>query len=129
MLFQPIGTSSCFIMYNFGLMNIRDIADEMDRLVKNKGWYEPGSKRPQTPKNMAVSLCIEAAEVLECFQWDDDAPDTGVLAAELADVMLYLLQLARLSNIDLQKAVLEKIEVNHHRSWDQDKKENHDKTN
>ena len=116
-------------MYNFGLMNIRDIADEMDRLVKNKGWYEPGSKRPQTPKNMAVSLCIEAAEVLECFQWDDDAPDSGVLAAELADVMLYLLQLARLSNIDLQKAVLEKIEVNYHRSWDQDKKENHDKTN
>ncbi len=41
-----------------------------------------------------------------------------VLKAELADVMLYLLQLASLADIDLEKAVLSKLKKNYHRSWD-----------
>jgi len=41
------------------------------------------------------------------------------LAEELADVMLYLLQLASISGIDLEKAVLDKLEKNYHRKWDE----------
>lgn len=92
----------------------------MHRLVESKGWYGENSKRPQTPRNLAVSLSIEAAEILEHFQFTDEIKDKDELGGELADVMLYLLQLASVSAIDLEEAVLKKIEVNKKREWDQD---------
>lgn len=90
----------------------------MNQFVAEKGWYQPDSPRPQTPKNLALSLIIEAAEVLELFQWREKPPDPHSLAGELADVTLYLLQLASVSGIDLEKAVLEKLQINRSRTWD-----------
>jgi NTP pyrophosphatase (non-canonical NTP hydrolase) len=69
-------------------------------------------------RNLAVSLSLEAAEVLEHFQWDDSLRDPESFSDELADVMLYLLQLASISGIDLEKAVLAKLDKNYHRTWD-----------
>ena len=100
-------------------MDIRELSDEMQRFVTAKGWYAADTPRPQTPRNIATSLAIEAAEVLEHFQWDETTTDRAELAAELADVMLYLLQLASLSEIDLEQAVLDKLKVNYTRTWDQ----------
>lgn len=101
-------------------MDIRQLTEEMHQFVKAKGWYEPASPRPQTPRNLAISLSLEAAEVLEHFQWRDSAVDKDELESELADVTLYLLQLASICQIDLEKAVLHKLEVNYTREWDQD---------
>jgi NTP pyrophosphatase (non-canonical NTP hydrolase) len=100
-------------------MDIRELTEEMHRFVRAKGWYEQDSQRPQTMRNLAISLCLEACEVLEYFQWKDGPVDQKQLASELADVTLYLLQLASLSGIDLEKAVLSKLEVNYNRTWDQ----------
>jgi NTP pyrophosphatase (non-canonical NTP hydrolase) len=99
-------------------LTIKELTEAMHALVKSKGWYEADSKRPQTPRNLAVSLSIEAAEILEHFQFTDEIKDRAELGGELADVMLYLLQLASVSGIDLADAVLKKIEVNKGRSWD-----------
>ena len=99
-------------------LTIADLTEQMHALVKSKGWYEADSKRPQTPRNLAVSLSIEAAEILEHFQFTDEIKDREELGSELADVMLYLLQLASVSGIDLEDAVLRKIEVNKGRTWD-----------
>jgi len=99
-------------------MNIKQLTDEMHHLVESKGWYARDSKRPQTPRNLAVSLAIEAAEILEHFQFTDEIKDRDELGSELADVTLYLLQLAAVSGIDLEEAVLKKIEVNKTRTWD-----------
>ena len=101
-------------------MDINQLTDEMHRLVESKGWYAEDSKRKQTPRNLAVSLSIEAAEILEHFQFTDEIKDRDELGAELADVMLYLLQLASVSGIDLEDAVLKKIEVNKSRTWNDD---------
>lgn len=89
----------------------------MHAFVAAKGWYAPDSPKPQTPRNLAVSLALEAAEVLEHFQWREDAKESEELAGELADVALYLLQLASISGIDLEQAILAKLEVNHLREW------------
>ncbi|MCE9647721.1 MAG: nucleotide pyrophosphohydrolase [Chloroflexi bacterium] len=99
-------------------MTINDLTNQMHELVKSKGWYEPGSKRPQTPRNLAISLSLEAAEILEHFQFREQPKDREELASELADVTLFLLQLASVSGIDLEKAVLKKIEFNKTRQWD-----------
>jgi len=82
------------------------------------GWYESGSARPQTLRNLAISLNLEASEVLEHFQWQETPADTEKLADELADVTLYLLQLASLAEVDLEQAVLRKLEKNYQRTWD-----------
>jgi NTP pyrophosphatase (non-canonical NTP hydrolase) len=88
----------------------------MQAFVSAKGWYAPDSARPQTPRNLAASLAIEAAEVLEHYQWaETTVPDE--LAGELADVALYLLQLASVTGIDLEQAILDKLKVNYGRSW------------
>jgi NTP pyrophosphatase (non-canonical NTP hydrolase) len=99
-------------------MDIHDLTTKMHEFVRSKGWYEPDSKRPQTPRNLATSLSIEAAEILEHFQWSDEIKDNDELASELADVALYLLQLASVSGIDLEQAILKKLETNASREWD-----------
>lgn len=99
-------------------MTLEELTAEMHRFVAAKGWYAPDSPRPQSPRNLAASLAIESAEVLEHFQWGDENADRGALAGELADVALYLLQLASVSGINLETAILEKLKVNYGREWD-----------
>lgn len=98
-------------------MDIQQLSEEMRRFVSSKGWFEAESPRPQTPRNIAASLVIEAAEVLEHFQWSDAAPDPAELGGELADVMLYLLELASVTGVDLERAVLDKLATNYGRTW------------
>lgn len=86
---------------------LRDFADERD-------WDQF-----HTPKNLAMALSAEAAEVLEHFQWLsplDSAllPDhkRALVALELADVLLYLVRLADKLDIDLADAASRKIKIN-----------------
>jgi NTP pyrophosphatase (non-canonical NTP hydrolase) len=101
-------------------MEIRQLTEAMHQFVRSQGWYEANSSRPQTLRNLAISLCLEASEVLENFQWNERPKDDQTLADELADVALYLLQIASLAGIDLEHAILAKLERNYQRRWDQD---------
>ena len=72
------------------------------------------------PKDLALSLTLEAAEVLEHFQWKDgeklkaylEGGGSSAIGKELADVMVYLLFLACDLGIDLEQAVLDKLVEN-----------------
>lgn len=99
-------------------MNLQELSQAMHEFVQSKGWYAPDSPKPQTPRNLSTSLSIEAAEILEHFQWEGNDYDKRALAGELADVALYLLQLARVSEIDLEEAILAKLSENYDRQWD-----------
>ena len=55
--------------------------------------------------------------MLELFQWTDDPSSEDKLAGELADVALYLLQLASVARIGLEAAVLAKLKANYDRTW------------
>lgn len=98
-------------------MELKELEARMHAFVASKGWYAPDSAKPQTARNLAASLAIEAAEVLEHFQWREAARDKAALAGELADVTLYLLQLASVCEIDLETAVLAKLAENAGREW------------
>jgi NTP pyrophosphatase (non-canonical NTP hydrolase) len=72
-----------------------------------------------TPKNLSSALCVEAAELLEHFQWLErgDAAELGPnkleqVRHEMADVLVYLVRLADKLDIDLHAAVLEKMVLN-----------------
>ncbi|OGO11642.1 MAG: hypothetical protein A2Y53_05350 [Chloroflexi bacterium RBG_16_47_49] len=99
-------------------MDITELTQAMHNFVRSMGWYDADSSRPQTLRNLAISLNLEASEVLEHFQWDQTLKDPQSFSDELADVMLYLLQLASISGVDLEKAVLNKLDKNYHRTWD-----------
>ena len=98
-------------------MQLQELEERMHAFVGSKGWYDPDSPKPQTARNLAASLAIETAEVLEHFQWREDARDQTALAGELADVALYLLQLASVTGINLEQAILDKLEQNKSRDW------------
>ena len=104
--------------YNPLLMDIKELTQNMHAFVRAKGWYEPDSPRQQTLRNLAISLNLEASEVLEHFQWNGELDDREGLADELADVMLYLLQIASIAEIDLEQAVMQKLDKNYRRTWD-----------
>jgi NTP pyrophosphatase (non-canonical NTP hydrolase) len=106
-------------------MTIPELTQAMHDFVRAQGWYNPESLRSQTPRNLAISLTLEVAEVLEHFQWNGDIPDPLALADELADVTLYLLQLASICEIDLEQAVLKKLERNYGRKWDSNQQTGH----
>jgi NTP pyrophosphatase (non-canonical NTP hydrolase) len=99
------------------MLTLDELTQAMHRFVGGKGWYAPDSSKLQTPKNIACSLAIEAAEVLEHFQWSDELRDREGLSDELADVALYLLQLASVTGIDLEQAILDKLALNASRTW------------
>lgn len=71
-----------------------------------------------SPKDLAVSLSIEAAELLEVFQWRDlqaahlTAADRERIGEELADVLMYAMLLADKADIDLLAAVERKLALN-----------------
>ncbi len=72
-----------------------------------------------TPRNLAAAMSVEAAEVLEHFQWLTDAQSATLdparreaVARELADVLLYLVRLADVLGIDLAAAARAKLALN-----------------
>jgi NTP pyrophosphatase (non-canonical NTP hydrolase) len=110
-------------------MDIHELTAEMNRFVESQGWYEANSPRQQTLRNnsprqqtlrnLAISLCLEGAEILEHFQWNDTTENPEGLAEELADVALYLLQIASVAEIDLEAAILQKLNRNYQRTWNE----------
>ena len=62
-----------------------------------------------TPENLAKSISIEAGELLECFQWNNDF-DKEHLCEELADVISYCVMLADRLDVDIEDIVMDKLE-------------------
>src|SRR5258708_16852569 len=91
-----------------------DLRDRLRRFAAERDW-EPF----HTPKNLAMSVAIEAAEVMEHFQWPTparggalDAASPHDVALEIAYVLLYLVRLADMVEIDMVAAPRETMLVN-----------------
>jgi len=74
-------------------------------MINARGW------KP-SDRGLAISMALEAAEVLEHFQWEDYEvrQDQDEIAEELADVVIYMLQFMYNRKIDIGKAVVAKLE-------------------
>ncbi|MBT1175290.1 nucleotide pyrophosphohydrolase [Bifidobacterium sp. LC6] len=64
-----------------------------------------------TPVNLAKSICIEAAELLECYQWTPEAPaaESEHAQEELADVLMYCIMMADALEIDMDDIIMHKL--------------------
>lgn len=81
------------------------VREALSEFVRERDWAQF-----HTPANLAKSISIEAGELLECFQWSDDADEARV-RDELADVVTYCTLLAAELGVDLDEIVLEKLAV------------------
>ena len=97
-------------------MNLGELQAELRHFAAERDW-QPF----HTPKNLATALVVEAAELAEIFQWmtpeasaaaHEDTVSKGRIRAEVADVLLYLLQVADHCQIDLAHAVRDKLTRN-----------------
>ena len=64
-----------------------------------------------TPENLAKSIAIEAGELLECFQWNNNC-DKETICDELADVMTYCLHMANVLGVKPEDIILSKMKKN-----------------
>jgi len=96
--------------------SLPSLAREVSRFVAEREW-----EKYHSPKNLAMSVAIEAAELMEIFQWLDpgeadrellDPATRTRVEEESADVLAYLLSLANRTGIDLGRALLKKMEAN-----------------
>jgi len=96
--------------------NVADLRELVRQFVAERDWQQF-----HAPKNLSMALAIEAAELMEHFQWispaasrlvGEDAEKREFVSDELADVLCYVLALANELNIDLSRAVRDKMKKN-----------------
>lgn len=83
------------------------LKERIDKFNKDRDW-----DKFHTPSNLAKSISIEANELLECFQWDNDNFNLQDVKEELADVMNYCLQMSMILNMDIIDIINEKMDKN-----------------
>ena len=93
---------------------LQELREALRRFSAERDW-----EQYHAPKNLAMALCVEAAELLEHFQWLSEqesrslgAQRLGAVREELADVLLYLVRLADTLDVDLIAAARDKLVVN-----------------
>ena len=85
----------------------KELIDKLLKFRDDRDW-----KQFHSGENLAKALIIEAAELLELFQWKHEIVDKKRMAEELADVFLYATLLAETYNLDIKKIMLDKIAIN-----------------
>lgn len=86
---------------------MENVLKAIDTFNSERNW-----KKFHSPENLAKSISIEAAELLEIFQWNSKDIDEEHLKEELADVLIYCLDMALSLNIDPEKIILDKLNKN-----------------
>lgn len=81
-----------------------DVRDALRQLIEERDWAQF-----HTPETLSKSIAIEAAELLECFQWSPDGNPKDV-RDELADVLSYCFMLADHLGLDPNEIVMQKLE-------------------
>lgn len=95
-------------------MTLQDLKERMATFVRERDW-----EQFHNPKNLSMSIAIEAAELMEHFQWltveqskQLDTADLQDIGEELADIVIYSLSMANFLKLDLAETVLAKMEKN-----------------
>ena len=86
---------------------MKDIINEIIDFRDKRGW-----KTNDKPENLAKSIIIEAAELLENYQWGEEYADMQNVKEEIADVLIYSIAFAYDQGFDIEEIILEKLKKN-----------------
>ncbi len=102
----------------------QETKDRIRKFKTDRNWSEFHS-----PANLAKSISIEANELLECFQWDEENYDREHVIEELADVIVYCQDMLDVFELDVDQIVNDKMEMNEKKYPVEDAKGNAKKYN
>ncbi|MBR0127349.1 MAG: nucleotide pyrophosphohydrolase [Firmicutes bacterium] len=85
----------------------QETVDRIRRFSEDRDWGQF-----HTPTNLAKSISIEAGELLECFQWDDQNYDVDHVKEELADVIVCCQNMLDELELDVDEIVNKKMDMN-----------------
>lgn len=85
----------------------QETIDRIRKFTSDRDW-----EKFHSPENLAKSICIEAAELLECFQWNSTEYDLEHVKEELADVIVYCRNMLDTLGLDEDEIVNSKMEKN-----------------
>jgi len=85
----------------------QETIDRIRKFTEDRDWSQFHS-----PANLAKSISIEANELLECFQWDEEKYDREHVIEELADVIVYCQDMLDVLELDVDQIVNDKMEMN-----------------
>lgn len=92
--------------YSDNTTNIQELKDLVEKFAQERNW-----QRHHSGKNLSMNIAIEAAELMEHFQWERDGdPDMDAVADELADIIFNCLNFATTNNIDIASSFVKKYE-------------------
>ncbi len=81
--------------------------ERIRRFTSDRDW-----EKYHTPENLAKSVSIEAGELLECFQWSAEQFELDDVKDELADVLVYCIQMAETLDLDVDELIMRKMDKN-----------------
>ena len=84
--------------------SIKELSEKIKAFNVARDWDQFHS-----PANLAKNISIEANELLECFQWDDNNYSIDDVKEELADVLSYCIQMATKLDLDIKEIVIDKL--------------------
>jgi len=86
-------------------MTFAQVEDIINTYLEERDWINGNAR------NLAISIQLEASELLEHYQWEEKPIGSKEeIAAELADVLLYAFQFAYVNGIDMTQAIMDKLE-------------------
>ena len=98
-------------------VTVQQLKEKVKKFIRERDWEQFHS-----PKNLSMSISIEAAELMEHFQWTNtvgeavkvlkDKRKRSEIEDEVADIAIYLIDFCNLYNVDLEKAVFKKMKKN-----------------
>jgi NTP pyrophosphatase (non-canonical NTP hydrolase) len=98
------------------LTTVNELKEKVKKFIHERNW-----EKYHHPKDIAESICIEAAELLELFQWRSQQEIEGLMkkkrfkermTEELADILIYVLSMANATETDISESVIKKLEKN-----------------
>ena len=122
MRWKPHGIRLAEVIFSLGTIlrvffmsdSLANLRNRIDQFVNERDWAQF-----HTPKNLAMAMIVEAAELVEHFQWNTPEESTQLtpekreaVSHELADTFVYLLRIAEVLKIDLIEAANQKIDLN-----------------
>ena len=90
---------------------VGDIVSQIEEFVEQRDW-----KKFHNPKDLAISISLEASELLELFQWKSSEKSVkkypNELKEELADILIYCIQFASIMGYDIEDIITSKLKSN-----------------
>jgi len=97
-------------------MDIEQLKIKLRQFSKDRDW-----EQFHNPKNLAMALSVEASELVEIFQWLNEKQsslenmsndDISRVSEEIADILIYLVRISDKLNINIEKAIVDKMKLN-----------------